>query len=230
MSYHNGSVWPHDNALIAAGFVRYGLKAEALRLMTGLFDASLFFDLHRLPELFCGFHRRPGESPTHYPVSCAPQAWASGSALLLLQASLNLRVLGAESRVVFARPVLPAYLDWVSIHGLRLGEAALDLEIARHGEDTAIAVPRRDGAASRHRRVTRSSRARQDRFWGLRGHSLEAMNRRGNIKLSASGVWAGATGKGARMKVRAPNRVSHTYRQRLNGSVSKVFRSRTDPM
>jgi glycogen debranching enzyme len=146
MSYHNGSVWPHDNALIAAGFVRYGLKAEALRLMTGLFDASLFFDLHRLPELFCGFHRRPGESPTHYPVSCAPQAWASGSALLLLQASLNLRVLGAESRVVFARPVLPAYLDWVSIRGLRLGEAALDLEIARHGEDTAIAVPRRDGA------------------------------------------------------------------------------------
>ena len=90
-------------------------QGRALRLMTGLFDASLFFDLHRLPELFCGFHRRPGESPTHYPVSCAPQAWASGSALLLLQASLNLRVLGAESRWSSARAGL-AGLPRLGVH------------------------------------------------------------------------------------------------------------------
>jgi glycogen debranching enzyme len=113
MSYHNGSVWPHDNALIAAGFARYGLKHEALRIMTGIFDASLFYDLHRLPELFCGFARRVGESPTQYPVSCSPQAWASGSALLMLQSCLNLKVLGTESRLVFGRPVLPPYLQTV---------------------------------------------------------------------------------------------------------------------
>jgi len=145
MSYHNGSVWPHDNSLIAAGFARYGLKSEALRLMTGLFDASLFFDLHRLPELFCGFARRAGESPTQYPVSCSPQAWASGSALLLLQSCLNLRVLGTEGRVVFMKPVLPEYLQAVSIRGLRVRDAVLDLVILRHGNDTAIDVPRKEG-------------------------------------------------------------------------------------
>jgi glycogen debranching enzyme len=145
MSYHNGSVWPHDNALIAAGFARYGLKAEALRVMTGLFDASIFCDLHRLPELFCGFPRRPGESPTQYPVSCSPQAWAAGSALLLLQSCLNLQVRGAESRVVFGRPVLPEYLHGVSIRGLKVGAAELDLVILRHGDDTSIDVPRKTG-------------------------------------------------------------------------------------
>jgi glycogen debranching enzyme len=145
MSYHNGSVWPHDNSLIADGFARYGLKSEALQVMTGLFDASLFFDLHRLPELFCGFARRPGESPTQYPVSCSPQAWASGSALLLLQSCLNLRVLGTEGRVVFTKPLLPEYLAAVSIRGLRVRDAVLDLVILRHGNDTAIDVPRKEG-------------------------------------------------------------------------------------
>jgi glycogen debranching enzyme len=145
MSYHNGSVWPHDNSLIAAGFASYGLTAEALRVMTGLFDASLFFDLHRLPELFCGFPRRPGESPTQYPVSCSPQAWASGSALLLLEACLRMRVLGSESRIVFSKPVLPEYLQGVSIRGLRVRDALIDLTILRHGDDTSIDVQRKEG-------------------------------------------------------------------------------------
>jgi glycogen debranching enzyme len=144
-TYHNGSVWPHDNSLIAAGFARYGLRAQALRVMTGLFDASLFFDLHRLPELFCGFPRRPGEGPTRYPVSCSPQAWASGSALLLLQSCLSVRVLGAESRVVFSRPLLPEYLQAVSIRRLRVRDAELDLAILRHGDDAVIEVPRKRG-------------------------------------------------------------------------------------
>ena len=86
MSYHNGSVWPHDTALIALGFSRYGLRDAAAQLLTGLFDASSFVDLGRLPELFCGFPRRPGEGPTRYPVACAPQTWASASVFLLLQA------------------------------------------------------------------------------------------------------------------------------------------------
>src|SRR4029077_73511 len=86
MSYHNGSIWPHDNALIAAGFARYGLKEEAGEVMSGLFDATRAMELHRLPELFCGFERRPNVGPTLYPSSCAPQAWASASVFLLLQA------------------------------------------------------------------------------------------------------------------------------------------------
>jgi glycogen debranching enzyme len=145
MSYHNGSVWPHDNALNAAGFARYGLKREALQVMTGIFDASLFFDLHRLPELFCGFARRAGESPTHYPVSCSPQAWASGAALLLLQSCLNLRILGTESRLRFGSPILPPYLQAVWIRGLRIRGAVVDVTIERHGDDTAISVPRKEG-------------------------------------------------------------------------------------
>ncbi len=78
MSYHNGSIWPHDNSLIAAGFARYELQGSVAMVLAGMMDASIFFDLHRLPELFCGFPRRPGEAATLYPVACAPQAWASG--------------------------------------------------------------------------------------------------------------------------------------------------------
>jgi glycogen debranching enzyme len=145
MSYHNGSVWPHDNALIAAGLARYGRKSEVLRVLTGLFDASSFFDLHRLPELFCGFGRRPDESPTLYPVSCAPQSWASAAVLMLLQACLGLEVSGAERKVLFANPVLPEFLREVHIEGLRVGDASVDLYLVRHREDVGINVVRREG-------------------------------------------------------------------------------------
>jgi glycogen debranching enzyme len=145
MSYHNGSVWPHDNALIAAGLARYGRKADVLRVLTGLFDASVFFDMHRLPELFCGFARRPDEKPTLYPVSCAPQSWASASVLLLLQACLGLEVRGVERKIVFAQPVLPEFLREVHIEGLRVGDATVDLYLVRHREGVGISVVRREG-------------------------------------------------------------------------------------
>ena len=145
MSYHNGSIWPHDNALIAAGLARYGLKEEVMKVLTGLFDASIFFDLHRLPELFCGFPRRPGEAPTPYPVSCAPQSWAAGAVLLLLQACLSLEVHGPQREVVFTHPILPEFLREVLIKGLRVGEASLDLQLIRHREDVGINVLRREG-------------------------------------------------------------------------------------
>ena len=147
MSYHNGSVWPHDNALIAAGFARYGLKESAAMILAGLLDASLFFDLHRLPELFCGFPRRPGESPTLYPVACNPQAWASGAVFLLLEACLGLSVLAPEQTVVFSKPVLPAFLPEVSIRDLKIGDARVDLLLTRHDEgDVGVNVLRRNGA------------------------------------------------------------------------------------
>lgn len=147
MAYHNGSVWPHDNALIAAGFARYGLKVEAAKIFAGLFDASRYFDLHRLPELFCGFHRRPGASPTQYPVSCAPQAWASGAVLLLLQACLGLEVRGADRKLVFTNPYLPEFLKELRIKQLRVGEATLDLSLTRHERDVGINVLFREGHA-----------------------------------------------------------------------------------
>ncbi|PYI96499.1 MAG: amylo-alpha-1,6-glucosidase [Verrucomicrobia bacterium] len=147
MSYHNGSVWPHDNALIAAGFGRYGFKESAAMVLAGLLDASLFFDLHRLPELFCGFPRRAGESPTLYPVACAPQAWAAGAVFLLLEACLGLSVSAPKQTLVFSKPVLPAFLPKVSIRDLKVGDARVDLLLTRHDEgDVGVNVLRRDGA------------------------------------------------------------------------------------
>jgi glycogen debranching enzyme len=146
MSYHNGSVWPHDNALIGAGLARYGLKAEALRVLAALFDASLFMDLHRLPELYCGFGRRPGEGPTLYPVACSPQAWAAGAVFQLLQACLGLRIDAPAGRVSFHYPLLPEFLREVRVRGLRTDGGTVDVRLERHGpDDVALNVLGRTG-------------------------------------------------------------------------------------
>ena len=118
MSYHNGSVWPHDNALVASGLARYGLTEGALRIWNGLFAASTYFELHRMPELICGFAQEPGEGPVLYPVACSPQAWAAASVFLLIQACLGLEIHAPKSQVSFTRPQLPAALDELRIHNL----------------------------------------------------------------------------------------------------------------
>jgi glycogen debranching enzyme len=147
MAYHNGSVWPHDNSLIAAGFARYDLKESAATVLAGLLDASLFFDQHRLPELFCGFPRRPGEAPTLYPVACAPQSWASAAVFLLLKACLGLSVSASERRLTFAKPILPRFLQQVTIRGLKVADGRADLLLTRHDEgDVGVNVLRREGA------------------------------------------------------------------------------------
>jgi glycogen debranching enzyme len=147
MSYHNGSVWPHDNSLIAAGFARYDLKESAAIVLAGLLDASLFFDLHRLPELFCGFPRRAGEAPTLYPVACAPQSWASAAVFLLLQGCLGLSVSASERRLTFSKPILPRFLQRVTIRGLKVADGRADLLLTRHDEgDVGVNVLRREGA------------------------------------------------------------------------------------
>jgi glycogen debranching enzyme len=145
MAYHNGSVWPHDNALAAAGLARYGLRAEALRVLNALFDVSRSVDLNRLPELFCGFRRRAGEGPTRYPVACAPQAWAAAAVFLLLQAGLGLSVRAGPPEVCFTAPVLPGPLREVRIDNLRVGAASVDLRLSGEGEDVRLEVLRRDG-------------------------------------------------------------------------------------
>ena len=147
MSYHNGSVWPHDNALIAAGMAAYGYREGAVKILTGLFDASLFLDLHRMPELFCGFSRRPGESPTRYPTACAPQAWAAGAGFQALQACLGLQIDGTQRLVQFVRPMLPPFLERVELRNLSIGTARLDLVLDRHQNEVALTVARRTGQA-----------------------------------------------------------------------------------
>jgi glycogen debranching enzyme len=145
MSYHNGSVWPHDNALIGMGFARYGLREPLQRVMTALFDASLFLADRRLPELFCGFERRPGSSPTGYPVACLPQAWSSATVFGLLGALLGISFEPAAQQVRFTRPALPSWMDECRISALRVGQAELDLQLIRHGSDVALHVLRRSG-------------------------------------------------------------------------------------
>jgi len=145
MSYHNGSVWPHDNALIARGFSRYGLRQEALKIFTGLLDASLFVDLHRLPELFCGFHRRTGQAPTLYPVACSPQSWAAAAVFLILQACLGVRLQVSPPRVLFRRTVLPASLRQIEIRNLTVGSANVDLLIQTEGDGVDVRLLRKQG-------------------------------------------------------------------------------------
>ncbi len=145
MSYHNGSVWPHDNALIARGFSRYGFREAAMKVMTGLFDASLFMEVHRLPELFCGFIRRPGMGPTSYPVACSPQAWAAGAVFLLLESLLGIHFQQKNREIHFVRPLLPPYLETVTIENLLFREASVDLLLRRRAEDVSVEIMRREG-------------------------------------------------------------------------------------
>ena len=145
MSYHNGSVWPHDNAVIALGLSRYGLKPQAERLFGGLFDAALYVDLRRLPELFCGFARRRGQGPTFYPVACSPQAWAATALHAALGASLGLSFDPGECSVIFDRPRLPEFLGEVTLHNLQLGPARISVVLRRMGTEVAMNVLQRTG-------------------------------------------------------------------------------------
>jgi glycogen debranching enzyme len=147
MSYHNGSVWPHDNALIALGLARYGFKREAARIFEGLFGASVYIDLRRLPELFCGFPRRSGQGPTYYPVACSPQAWAAAAMVSLVQACLGLRCESETATIYLDRPVLPRFLDTITIRNLKAGSGLIDLSVRRAGGEVAANVIRRDGGA-----------------------------------------------------------------------------------
>src|SRR4051794_11661138 len=146
MSYHNGSVWPHDNAMIAYGALRSADKMLALRVMSGLLDLSENVMQHRLPELICGFGRRKGKGPTLYPVACSPQAWAAGSVFMVLQACLGLEVQAREGRIYLHHSALPETLEEVRIRNLRVGSASVDLSFERYGETVGVNIERRQGA------------------------------------------------------------------------------------
>ncbi|MDP9338656.1 MAG: amylo-alpha-1,6-glucosidase, partial [Acidobacteriota bacterium] len=146
MSYHNGSIWPHDNALIGLGLSLYGFQDAVASILNGLYEASLHVDLHRLPELFCGFHKRNDSSgPTLYPVACAPQAWAAGAPYLLLQASLGLSVKALERQVCFSNPILPPNIEEVRIENLGVPGGECDVIIHRHTGGVNVDVLRKQG-------------------------------------------------------------------------------------
>ncbi len=145
MSYHNGSVWPHDNAIVASGLARYGRKDLAARILSGMLGVATYMESERLPELFCGFSRRPGKAPTAYPVACSPQTWAAAAVFLLVKSCLGLTVEGATGRVVLTKPVLPPELDRLSITNLAVGDAIVDLNLFRQGQAVAVTVARQKG-------------------------------------------------------------------------------------
>lgn len=146
MSYHNGTVWPHDNALIAAGLKRYGYHKQTNRIATAIFDAAVFVDYMRLPELFCGFTRRTPNQPVSYPVACSPQAWAAGSPFLLLQSMLGLSAQAPQNLLTINSPVLPAWLNWVELRNLRVGDSTISLVFRREGEMTAFTLLSKEGS------------------------------------------------------------------------------------
>ena len=145
MSYHDGSIWPHDNALIALGLSRYGLKHSVEQVFKGLFDAATYMDLRRLPELFCGFRREKHRGPTLYPVACAPQAWASATPFTLLEAALGLEFDAERNEIRLRNPHLPGFLHEVTLRQLQLGHSTVDLRVTRHGDDVSLEVLRRRG-------------------------------------------------------------------------------------
>jgi glycogen debranching enzyme len=132
MSYHNGSVWPHDTALCAAGIARMGDRDGAVRLLRSMFETAAHFDM-RLPELFCGFARAHGATPVSYPVACLPQAWAAGAGFMMLQACLGVDVDGWHNEIRVARPRLPPGIEQVALRGLVVGGRSVDLVFRRSG-------------------------------------------------------------------------------------------------
>ncbi|MGK6317302.1 amylo-alpha-1,6-glucosidase [Neorhizobium sp. DT-125] len=145
MSYHNGSIWPHDNAIIASGFSRYGYRREAARIFEGLFAAATYIDLRRLPELFCGMPRQRAHGPTFYPVACSPQAWAAAAPLSLLQSCLGLHFGPEALQISFNEPQLPAFLDEVTLRHLLIGDGSADVAIRRSGRHVVVDVLDRKG-------------------------------------------------------------------------------------
>lgn len=146
LSYHNGTVWPHDTAIIAKGLADSGFKNEAVQLLDALYHASLHFPYYRLPELFCGF-RKTGEldKPVPYPVACWPQAWAAGTPIMLLQAALGLAPDAEHNTIHIVQPTLPSWLAEVNLRDMRIGDTTMDLQFIQFNGITSARVLRKEG-------------------------------------------------------------------------------------
>lgn len=145
MSYHNGSIWPHDNALIAYGLAQYGFREHVLKLTEAIYQASLYIEMQRLPELFCGFERRESEGPTLYPVACSPQAWSVAVVFMILQACFQIKIDAVSKTILFNRPILPEYLEQISISNLSLCKGICSLLIKRFQNDVSFNLLHKPG-------------------------------------------------------------------------------------
>jgi glycogen debranching enzyme len=145
VGYHLGTVWPHDNSIIAEGFRRYGFDEAATRVFDGIVDAATHFDSYRLPELFAGYSKEAYGVPVRYPVACHPQAWAAGSVPYMLQSLFGLVPEAFERRLRISRPRLPDFADRMRLSGVRVGDARVDLAFERSAGGVAVQVPRVEG-------------------------------------------------------------------------------------
>jgi glycogen debranching enzyme len=145
LSYHNGTVWPHDNSLVAMGFANYGMQKLAAQILSGAYDACRQFRHYRLPELFCGMGRGEGDLVVNYPVACSPQAWASGSVFLFLRACLGIYPDAPHKTLRIVNPQLPDFLTDLTIEGLRVGRTRVALHFSRTGDATSAAVRALEG-------------------------------------------------------------------------------------
>ena len=145
MSYHNGSVWPHDNAMIAAGLAAYGFREEAARIFDGLFAASRYIDLRRLPELFCGFPRKPAQGPTFYPVACSPQAWAAAAPLSMVQSCIGLSFKPEAGHIILSEPMLPGFVNDLVLNHVSVNGGFADIALRRSGRRVVVDVLARRG-------------------------------------------------------------------------------------
>ena len=140
ISYHNGTIWPHDCSIIAAGLARYGMGEQAAQILSGLFDVACRLPEFRMPELFCGFPRRAGEGPVSFPSACTPQAWASGAVFLMLQACLAVDIDAAHRVIEVGKPHLPDWLERVSVRHLQVGDGSASLHFHRHDRDVEVHI------------------------------------------------------------------------------------------
>ena len=138
IGYHVGSIWPHDNALIADGFRRYGFHGEAMQVFTGILEAATSFPEFQLPELYSGFSKDEYDAPVHYPAACHPQAWAAGSIPFMLCSLLGLQAHALDRKLEICRPMLPELVNWLDICGLRVGEYSVNVRFARGKDGRAV--------------------------------------------------------------------------------------------
>ena len=145
LSYHNGTIWPHDNSLVAMGFSNYGMQKLASQLLAGMYDACRQFRHYRLPELFCGMGRGEGDLVVSYPVSCSPQAWASGALFLMLRACLGIYPDAPRKTLKIVNPHLPKPLERVRLERMRIGDTRVSVEFTCTGDSCFAAVREMEG-------------------------------------------------------------------------------------
>jgi glycogen debranching enzyme len=144
--YHLGTVWPHENSIIAAGFLRYGFHDLARQIFMGTLESAMTFTGYQLPELFAGFSKDEYSVPVHYPVACHPQAWAAGSIPYMVSSFLGFEPMAFERKLHIRQPLLPNFVDRIRVKQLRVGDAKVDLHYERQSDDsTKVEVLKVDG-------------------------------------------------------------------------------------